>query len=64
MVKVKFGKNIKKSKNIMTGVVVLIAKKKWRLNVIDIKTAFLQKEKIDKKIFATPPKEAETMLGY
>ena len=48
----------------MTGVVVLIAKQKWRLNVIDIKTAFLQKEKIDKKIFATPPKEAETMLGY
>ena len=33
---------------------------KWKLNPTDIKTAFLQGEEIDRKVFGMPPKEAET----
>ena len=35
-------------------------KKKRKLNTIDIGTAFLQREKIDRKVFVMPPKEVET----
>ena len=34
--------------------------KKWKLNAIDIKTAFLQSDKIDREIYVIPPKEANT----
>ena len=37
-----------------------IAQKKWKLNAIYIKTAFLQGEEIDRKVFVMQPKEAET----
>ena len=48
------------SKEALRITVALIAQKKWKLNVIDIKTAFLQGEEIDRKVFVMPPKEAET----
>ena len=38
----------------------LIAQKKWKLNAIDIKIAFLQGGKIDTEIYVMPPKEANT----
>ena len=34
--------------------------KKWKLNAIDIKTAFLQGEEIDRNFSIMRPKEAET----
>ena len=39
---------------------ILIAQKKWKLNAIDIKTAFLQGDRIDRRIYVIPPKEANT----
>ena len=48
------------SKEALRITLALIAQKKWKLNVIDIKTAFLQGEEIDRKVFVMPPKEAET----
>ena len=33
-------------------------RKRWELNSIDIKTAFLQGEKIQREVFVRPPKEA------
>lgn len=38
----------------------ITAQKKWKLNSIDIKTAFLQGEEIDREIYVLPPKEALT----
>ena len=38
----------------------LIAQKKWKLNAIDIKTSFLQGDKINREIYVTPPNEANT----
>ena len=35
-----------------------IASKKWPLKVIDIKTAFLQGQKLTRKVYLTPPLEA------
>ena len=40
-------------------ILAFIAHKKWKLNAIDIKTAFLEGEEID-KVFVMPPNEAET----
>ena len=43
------------------GVVLnVIAHKKWNVNSMDIKTAFLQGENIDRDIYVLPPKEANT----
>ena len=42
------------------GSVSVIAQKKWKLNSIDIKTAFLQGENIDRELYVLPPKEANT----
>ena len=36
----------------------LIAQKKWKLNAIDTKTAFLQGDKIDRENYLVPLKEA------
>ena len=36
----------------------IIAQKKWKINSIDIKTAFLQGERIQREVFLKPPKEA------
>ena len=38
----------------------VIAQKKWKINSVDIKTAFLQGEKIQREVFLRPPKEANT----
>ena len=39
-------------------VLSVIAQKKWKINSIDIKTAFLQGEQIQREVFLRPPKEA------
>ena len=36
----------------------VMKRKRWELNSIDIKTAFLQGEKIQREVFVRPPKEA------
>ena len=38
----------------------VIAQEKWKLNSIDIKTAFLQGENIDRELYVLPPTEANT----
>ena len=38
----------------------ITAQKKWKLNSIDIKTAFLQGDEIDREIYVLPPKDAST----
>ena len=38
----------------------VVAQKKWKLNSIDIKAAFLQGENIDRELYVLPPKEANT----
>src|SRR5215469_16111224 len=37
-----------------------ILKNKWQLNAIDIKTAYLQGRKMERKVYLKPPKEANT----
>ena len=37
-----------------------IASHKWKLNSIDVKTAFLQGKNIERDVFVKPPKEAAT----
>ena len=48
------------SKKVFQTMLALIAQKKWKLNAIDIKTAFLQGDKTDREIYDMPPKEANT----
>ena len=38
----------------------VIAQKKWKINSVDIKTAFLQGEKIQREVYLQPPKEANS----
>ena len=38
----------------------ITAQRSWKLSTIDIKTAFLQGEKIERDIYLVPPKEANT----
>ena len=38
----------------------IVAQKQWKLNIIDIKTAFLQGEELDREVYLYPPKEANT----
>ena len=38
----------------------IVAQKQWKLNTIDIKTAFLQGEELDSEVYLYPPKEAYT----
>ena len=38
----------------------VIAQKKWKINSVDIKTAFLQGEKIPREVYLQPPKEANS----
>ena len=37
-----------------------IAQKKWKLNSLDIKAAYLQGENVDRELHVLPPKEANT----
>ena len=48
------------SKETLRVVLFIGAQNKWRLNSIDIKTAFLQGENIDRELYILPPKEANT----
>ena len=36
------------------------ASKKWNMNALDVKGAFLQGKAIERKVFLRPPKEANT----
>jgi len=38
----------------------LIASKGWKINSIDVKSAFLQGNNIEREIFVRPPREAQT----
>ena len=44
----------------MRFVLALIAHTEWKINLIDIKTVFLQGEEIDRELFILPSKEAIT----
>ena len=46
------------SKDSLHVILSTIASKKWPLKAIDIKTAFLQGEKLTRKVCLTPPSEA------
>ena len=48
------------SKETLRVVLFVGAQKKWHLNSIDVKTAFLQGENIDRELYILPPKEANT----
>ncbi|XP_077974464.1 uncharacterized protein LOC144430404 [Styela clava] len=48
------------SKDSLRVLVAIVAQKKWKLHTIDIKTAFLQGNCVDREIFLKPPKEAGT----
>ena len=47
------------SKDSLHVILATIASKKWPLKAIDIKTAFIQGEKLTKKVYLTPPSEAQ-----
>ena len=38
----------------------ITAHNKWKINAVDVKTAFLQGEEIDRELYMLPPKEAIT----
>ena len=40
--------------------IALSSQKNWKLNAIDIKTAFLKGQSIIRNIYVVPPKEAKT----
>ena len=42
------------------SILALIASNRWKLQAIDIKTAFFQGKKIERKVYLRPPKEANT----
>ncbi|XP_077974967.1 uncharacterized protein LOC144430759 [Styela clava] len=48
------------SKDSLRVLIAIVAQKKWKLHTIDIKTAFLQGNCVDREIFLKPPKEAGT----
>ena len=48
------------SKENLLVVFSAIAQKKWKLNSLGIKAAFLQGENIDRELYVLPPKEANT----
>ena len=48
------------SRDALRILTAITAQRSWKLNTIDIKTAFLQGEKIEKDIYLVPPKEANT----
>ena len=42
------------------SIFVLIASNRWKVQPIDVKTAFLQGKKIERTVYLRPPKEANT----
>nr|XP_039264060.1 uncharacterized protein LOC120339893 [Styela clava] len=51
------------SKDALRTVIAITAQKGWRLQSIDIKTAFLQGEKLQRNVYLIPPREAKCMPG-
>ena len=49
-----------RSKDSFRVINAIVAQKQWKLNTIDIKTAFLQGEELDRNVYLYPPKEANT----
>ena len=47
-------------KSSLRAVLSIISSQKWNINTMDVKTAFLQGEQIDRDVFIRPPKEANT----
>ena len=45
-------------KQALRVVLSVIAQRNWKINTIDIKTAFLQGEKLEREVYILPPKEA------
>ena len=52
------------SRDTFRGVLTLTVQNNWSIQAIDIKTAFLQGEHIDRDIFVVPPPEANCSKGY
>ena len=48
------------SKEVLRTMIATTAQYQWKLNAIDIKAAFLQGENMNREVFVTPPKEANT----
>ena len=48
------------SKEGLRLILSIIAHNKWKINAVDIKTAFSQGEEIDRELYMLPPKEANT----
>ena len=48
------------SKDSFRVINAIVAQKQWKLNTIDIKTAFLQGEELDREVCLYLPKEANT----
>ena len=48
------------SKEELRVVLYNFVQKKWHINAIDMKNAFLRGQKIDRELFAQPPKGANT----
>lgn len=46
------------SKEMLRSFVAILSSKKWEVNSIDIKAAFLQSEKFDRDVYLVPPVEA------
>ena len=48
------------SKDSFRVINAIVVQKQWKLNTTDIKTAFLQREELDREVYLYPPKEANT----
>ena len=51
------------SKDSLRALITVACQKKWRINSIDIKTAFLQGEEITRDVYLKPPVEAKCKEG-
>ena len=51
------------SKDTLRAVLSIICQRKWNLQSIDIKTAFLQGDSLKREIFVKPPPEAQCDLS-
>ena len=41
-------------------IIMLLSQKKWQLNTMDIKTAFLQGKELTRNVCIRPPREAQS----
>lgn len=47
------------SKEVLRSFIAILSSKRWAVNSIDIKAAFLQSEKFDREVYLVPPVESE-----